>query len=64
MINILVALFNMLPLGILDGGKFFLLTIAGLTRSEEIGRKAYKIATWILVLMFAVLMVKWAVSFV
>src|SRR3989344_2072400 len=32
LINILVGLFNMLPLGILDGGRFFYLTMLGLAK--------------------------------
>jgi membrane-associated protease RseP (regulator of RpoE activity) len=63
-INILVALFNMLPLGILDGGKFFLLTISGITKSEKVGNGAYKAITIILILLFAALMLKWAIGFI
>ncbi|MEK6819484.1 MAG: site-2 protease family protein, partial [Nanoarchaeota archaeon] len=39
-INFLVALFNMLPLGILDGGKFFYLTVLGITKKEKIASRA------------------------
>ncbi len=63
-INLLVALFNMLPLSILDGGRFFYLTIWGITGSEKAGKKAYLFATWILVLMLFLLMVRWAFRFV
>ena len=37
-INLLVALFNMLPLGFLDGGRFFYLTFLGLTGSEKVAK--------------------------
>ncbi len=62
-INILVALFNMMPLSILDGGRFFYLTIAGLTRSDEIGKKAYKATTIVIAAVFILLMIKWAIGF-
>lgn len=62
-INILVALFNMLPLGILDGGKFFEISIVGITGSQTAGRRAFKIATGIILLILAILMIKWAFSF-
>lgn len=57
-INMLVALFNMLPLGILDGGKFFYLTIFGITRSEKIAKKSFKFITWLLLGML-IFMLLW-----
>ena len=62
-INLLVALFNMLPLGILDGGRFFYLTVWGITRSEKVGKKAYSLMTWILLASLALLMVRWGLRF-
>ena len=35
LINLAVALFNMLPLGFLDGGRFFYLTVLSLTKSKK-----------------------------
>ena len=63
LINISVALCNMLPLGIFDGGRFFMLTIWGITGSKKIGEYAYKASTYILLLLIAALMVKWAFIF-
>jgi membrane-associated protease RseP (regulator of RpoE activity) len=63
LICISVALVNMLPVGIFDGGRFFYLTIAGLTGSEKIGRKAFAISTWLILLLVAALMVKWVFLF-
>ncbi|MCA9485269.1 MAG: site-2 protease family protein [Nanoarchaeota archaeon] len=63
LINFLVALFNMLPLGILDGGRFFLLTAWGLTGSENFGKKAYKFMIWFLLAILLVLMIKWGFAF-
>jgi len=62
-INILVALFNMLPLGILDGGRFFYLTVWAVTRSEKVGRKAFSFVTWALLAALLALMIKWAIGF-
>ncbi len=62
-INILVALFNMLPLGILDGGRFFYLTILGITKSEKIAKRGFKITTQLILLSFIVIMIKWAFGF-
>jgi len=63
-INLLVAFFNMLPLGILDGGRFFYLTIWGITGSEKIGKKAFVLVTWVLLALLVLMMVKWAFKFV
>lgn len=62
LINVLVALFNMLPLGILDGGRFFYLTIWGITGSEKVGRKAFALATWLIVMIFVLLILSWLIA--
>jgi len=54
-----VALFNMLPLGMLDGGRFFYLAIWGITGKEKIGKAAYKGAGWLILLAFILMMVFW-----
>jgi membrane-associated protease RseP (regulator of RpoE activity) len=61
LINFFVALFNMLPLGILDGGKFFFLAVWGITRSEKVAKVAYKIMTYLLLLTFLSMMIVWAI---
>ena len=58
-INFLVALFNMLPLGILDGGRFFYLTILSLTKSEKFAKLSFKFVTALILLVFFVLMLFW-----
>lgn len=63
LICISVALVNMLPVGIFDGGRFFYLTILGITRSEKIARKSFKFLTWFFLLIVLVLMFFWAKSF-
>jgi len=57
MINFSVAIANMLPLGIFDGGRFFMLTILALTGSKKIAEKSFKVATWLLLGVVALLMV-------
>ncbi len=62
-INLLVALFNMLPVGILDGGRFFYLTILGITKSEKVAKRGFKIMTQLILLLFIALMIKWVFGF-
>ena len=54
-----VALVNMLPVGIFDGGRFFYLTVLTITKNERVSRKAFSISTWIFLVLVALLMVKW-----
>lgn len=63
-INFLVALFNMLPLGILDGGRFFYLTILGIFKSERIAKTAYKFMGYAILLLFILLMLFWFIRIV
>jgi membrane-associated protease RseP (regulator of RpoE activity) len=58
-INLLVALFNMLPLGILDGGRFLYLGVWSATNSERVGKWVYLFATYSILLAFAVMMIFW-----
>jgi membrane-associated protease RseP (regulator of RpoE activity) len=63
-INLLVAIFNMLPLGMLDGGRFFYLTIWGITRSEKAGKIASKLMKYFILAMFVLLMYFWFIRIV
>lgn len=63
LICISVALVNMIPVGIFDGGRFFYLSVWGLTGSEKVGKFAFKASTWILLLLILALMLKWAFAF-
>ncbi len=58
-INISVALANMLPMGIFDGGRFFFLTVWGLTGSRKSAEIAFKLATWLILALVIALMLKW-----
>ncbi len=63
LISLSVALINMLPIGIFDGGRFFYLTIAGITGSEKIAKKAFMAMTFLFLLLLAMIMFFWAFSF-
>lgn len=56
MINVSVAIANMIPLGIFDGGRFFYLTILGITRKEKVAAWTFKIMTWIILAILAIMM--------
>ena len=59
LINLSVALVNMLPLGIFDGGRVFYLTVWGITKNEKIAKKAFSISTMIILIIFGLLMILW-----
>jgi membrane-associated protease RseP (regulator of RpoE activity) len=63
LISISVALMNMLPMGIFDGGRFFYLTILTLTKSKKKAELWFKISTNFLLFLFLLLMVFWGISF-
>lgn len=60
LINLSVALMNMLPVGIFDGGRFFMITIWGITGNKKLSENAFKIVTYLILASFIVLMVGWA----
>ena len=62
MINFFVALFNMLPVGILDGGKFFYLTVLGVTKSEKATKIVYKGIGYAILLIFLGLLLSWLIA--
>ena len=60
LISISVALMNMLPVGIFDGGRFFYLTVLGLTKSEKIAKRAFAFSTYFFLFILLLLMAFWA----
>lgn len=62
MINLFVGLFNMLPLGILDGGRFFYLAILSITKNKKAAEKSFKYATKIILLIFLAMIFAWLFS--
>lgn len=64
LISFSVALVNMLPVGIFDGGRFFYLTILGITKNEKAAKKSFSFMTYLFLLFVLVLMIFWAISFI
>ncbi len=62
-INLLVALFNMLPLGILDGGRFLYLTIFSITKSKNFAKIFFKIISYAILLIFVLMLLFWIFKF-
>lgn len=62
LINISVALANMLPLGIFDGGRVFYVTLWGIFKSEKAAKQGYRIATYLFLLIFLLLMIVWGLA--
>ncbi len=63
LISFSVALINMLPVGIFDGGRFFYLTILALTKSRKKAEKSFKFVTRLFLFLLILLMFLWAISF-
>jgi len=62
LINFSVALINMWPVAIFDGGRMFMLTIWAITGSEKFAQLAFKIVTYIILGALLVLMLGWFVA--
>lgn len=58
-ISFSVALLNMLPMGIFDGGRFFYLTVWGITKNEKLAKAAYKFMTYLFLVALVVVMFFW-----
>jgi membrane-associated protease RseP (regulator of RpoE activity) len=63
LISVSVAIVNMLPVGIFDGGRFFYLTILYLTKIEKIAKKSFAVMTYLFLLLIIAIMILWAKSF-
>lgn len=63
LINLSVALFNMLPLGITDGGKVFYFTMIELTKSEKFAKISYKAITYLIIAIFIAITLYWIFRF-
>ena len=62
LICISVALVNMLPVGIFDGGRFFYLTILALTGSDKAAKRSFAMVTYLFLLVLFVIMLFWFTS--
>ena len=59
LINVSVALANMIPASLFDGGRFFYLTILRITGKKYIAEKAFKIMTALFWALLVFLMFLW-----
>lgn len=63
LISLSVALVNMLPMGIFDGGRFFYLTVLAITKSPEKSKKIFSFMSYLLLFLLFMLVVFWIFSF-
>ncbi len=63
LICISVALINMLPAGIFDGGRFFYLTMLAITKSKKKAKYIFAYLTYFFLFLLLLLMVFWVLSF-
>jgi membrane-associated protease RseP (regulator of RpoE activity) len=61
LIFFLVALFNMLPLGFLDGGRYIYVLAFTLTKSEKAAARVFRIFSSFILLIFFVMMLIWVI---
>jgi membrane-associated protease RseP (regulator of RpoE activity) len=61
--NFGVALVNMLPLGVFDGGRVFYSTVLWITGSKNKADKAYRFMTYLILGIFVAIMVLWGIYF-
>lgn len=64
LICISVALVNMLPVGMFDGGRFFYLTVLAITKNKSFSEKAFKFSTYLILAIVLAMMIKWAFAFI
>ncbi len=62
LINLSVAVVNMLPMGVFDGGRFFYLSVLAATKSKKIAEISFKVMTWIILGLLAITMILWFVG--
>lgn len=59
MISFSVGLINLLPIGIFDGGRIFYLTILKITKNKKKAKVATKIASFLVIAIFILLLLIW-----
>ena len=62
LISLSVGLSNMLPAFVFDGGRFWYLTVLGITGHKKLAERVFKVFTFLLLAIFALLMVLWAIG--
>ena len=63
LISFSVALVNMLPIGIFDGGKFFYLTMLGITKNAKSAKRIFSFISFFLFLLIILVMFFWILAF-
>jgi membrane-associated protease RseP (regulator of RpoE activity) len=58
-----VALANMMPAWIFDGGRFFYISVFAIVKKEKITKVIFKISNYIILAVFLLLMILWAYAF-
>ena len=64
MINFLVALFNMIPAGIFDGGRFFYLSVLGITKNEKLAKKSFGFLGYLFLFILFLIVATWIIRWV
>lgn len=64
MISFSIALINMLPVGIFDGGKFFYLTMFAITKSKDKAKKIFSFITGLFLFLLLVILIFWAINLI
>lgn len=59
LISFSVAIINMMPLGILDGGRFLYVAVLLMTKSKKRAEQVYKIISFLIILALLAMMVIW-----
>jgi membrane-associated protease RseP (regulator of RpoE activity) len=62
LISFSIALVNMLPVGIFDGGRFLFLAIWGITKDRNKAEKSFKFLTYLILFFVLVLMIFWGIG--
>lgn len=62
LISFSVAIMNMLPVGMFDGGRFFYLAMLCLTKDKEKSKKIFSILTYIFLVLLGIVMLFWAIG--
>lgn len=62
LISFSIALVNMLPVGIFDGGRFLFLAIWGVTKDKKKGERVFKFLTYLILLLVLLLMIFWGIG--
>jgi membrane-associated protease RseP (regulator of RpoE activity) len=64
LINISMAAANMLPVGIFDGGRFYMLSFFALTKNMGLSQRIFKITTYIILALLGVGTLFWFFSII